>query len=52
MLTIDLQNPNVKTAIFVEINGNTRSNLAVQQEQGKITVELPSDVRYVALAAP
>jgi hypothetical protein len=52
MVTIELRNPNVKTATLLDINGNPRSTVAVQQQQDKITVELPSDAMYVVLSAP
>jgi hypothetical protein len=52
MVTIELQNPIVKSATLLDINGYAKSNVAVQQQQGKITVELPIDAMYVVLTAP
>ena len=52
LLTIELRNPNLKTATLLDTNLNARSKLPVRQQQGSIAVELPRDSMYVVLSDP
>ena len=51
MATIEVQNSNLTAATLLDINGNAKTALAVQRNQGTIAIELPRDAMYVVLSA-
>jgi hypothetical protein len=51
MVTIEVQNSNLTSAILLDINGNAKSTVPVHRNRGTFGLELPRDAMYVVLSA-
>ena len=51
LMTIELRNPNLTTATLLDVNGYAKSKVAVEPQQGSISLKLPTDAMYVVLSA-